>query len=323
MKKILLIVLALNFAGCSSDEDNNTTSDQRTVVKTDFFTPNPTPLDYKNAQHPHYMGDLKNFTNKNSSITGKTAEVWVNTYVPDVAFRNKLLAIGAAQDPVPGDAYIEVDSARYGLYVSNSGITDLTGIQNFTGLVLLNVSGNLLTSLNISALTNLGMLECQNNKLTSLNLSSNTNLSQIWCQDNLLTSLTFPSAINTLWGVWCYNNQLTTLNLNGNTKITNLFIQTNKLTTFNFSTLIELEQINCSSNSWVNLNFDSNTKLNTLWCFSNPLLKDISIKSGFNSNITTQDFKNNQKNPPIHVDAAFLPNANILWPKKGSSTYVL
>jgi hypothetical protein len=323
MKKLLLIALALNFVACSSDEDNTTTSNQIVEVKTDSFSPNPTPLDYRNAQYPSFMEDLKNISNKNISVTGRIAEVWVNTYVPDVAFRNKLIAIGAAQDPVPGDNYIEVDSARIGLFVSNSGITDLTGIQSFTGLSFLNVTGNNLTSLNISALTNLNALECQNNKITSLNLSANTNLTQIWCQDNLLTSLTLPSAVNTLWGVWCYNNKLTTLNLNGNTKITHLFIQSNQLTAFDFSPYTKLEMLNCSFNSWIILNFDSNINLTTLWCFSNPLLKDISIKSGFNEKITTQEFKNNAKYPPIHVDQSFLINANTSWPNRGGSTYVL
>jgi hypothetical protein len=322
MKKLLMIALALNLVACSTDSDENTTG-KIVAAKENSFNPNPTPKDYKDAKYPSFMQDLLAQDRLVSGKSGVVMTLWVNTYVPNAAFRTKLITLGAAIDPVPGDNYVTIDQSRVGLNLSGAGISDLTGIQSFTSLSQLVVSYNNLTVLNVSGMTNLSWIECQNNQLTTLNLSTNTNLSQIWCQNNLLASLTLPSAVNTLWGVWCYGNQLATLNLNGNIKITDLFCQTNKLTTMNLSTFTLLKQINCSTNRWVTFNLNSNTKLTSVWCFGNTLLTDLSIKNGFNSTIVNQDFRNNVKAPPIHVDAAFLPNANTSWPNKGTSTYVL
>jgi hypothetical protein len=323
MKKLLMIALALNLVACSTDSDENT-SGQIVAAKENSFNSNPTPKDYKDAKYLSFMQDLAALK---SSATAKNAApmtVWVNTYVPDAAFRAKLISLGAATDPVPGDNYVTIDQSRGGLVLTGTPlISDLTGIKSFTSLVQLVVSYNSLTTLDVSGMTNLSWIECQNNAITSLNLTGTTNLSQLWCQNNQLATLTLPLAVNTLWGVWCYGNQLTTINFNGNNKITDLFCQTNKLTAITLTPFTLLKQVNFSTNKWVTLNFNSNTKLTSVWCFGNTLLTDLSIKNGFNSTIVNQDFRNNVKAPPIHVDAAFLPNANTSWPNRGSSTYVL
>ncbi|SHG35586.1 leucine-rich repeat domain-containing protein [Flavobacterium johnsoniae] len=320
MKKLVMLAIALNLAACSTD-NNESTSTELAQEKQSTFNPNPTPSDYAKANYPSFIENQKTLS---ASETGKKAAVWVNTYVPNAAFRTRLISIGAGQeDANPNDNYIDIDKSRGGLFLDNAGITDLTGIQAFTSLSQLIVSNNLLTTLNVSALTSLTWIECQNNQLTSLNLSANTNLYQVWCQNNLLTSLTLPASTTTLWGVWCYGNQLATLNLNGNNKITDLFCQTNQLTTLALSPLTELKQTNVSANKWVTLNYNSNSKLIMLYITNCSLITDISIKNGNNAAITNQSFQSNAKSPKIHVDDAFLINANTAWPNKGTSTYVL
>lgn len=324
MKKLFFMALALNFVACSTD-NNEIVSSPTAEVKESTFNPNPNPEDYRTAKDPNFIQDEKTLTEKEKgSITGKALALWVRTYVPDPNFRLALINIGAGQeDAIKGDNYINLDKSRGGLYVPNANITDATGIQAFTSLYQLVISGNKLTSLNVSAITSLSWLECQYNQLALLDLSKNKNLSQIWCHTNLLTSLTLPSAVNTLWGVWCYDNKLTTLNLNGNNKITSLFIQTNQLTALNTTSLTILDKTNVSSNRWTTLNFNANSKLTSLWCFSNTLLTDLSIKNNNNVAIVNQDFRFNTKAPKIHVDASFLSKANTLWPSRGSSVYVL
>lgn len=324
MRKLLLIALALNFVACSTDNNESASTASAQVTKS-AFNANPTPEDYKLSKDPNYVRDEKAIAElKKGSATGKTAAVWVNTYVPDPNFRLALINAGAGQeDAVAGDNYINIDKSRVGLYVAGANITDATGIQAFTSLQQLLINGNQLTSLNVSAITSLSWLECQNNKLTTLNLSSNVNLTQIWCHSNLLTSLTIPSNVAGLWGLWCYGNQLTTLNLNGNTKLTSLFIQSNQLTSLNLAPLTVLGMTNVSSNKWTTLNFDSNSQLTALWCFGNTLLTDLSIKNNNNFGITLQDFTQNTKRPKIHVDANFLPQAYTLWPASGGSVYQL
>jgi hypothetical protein len=322
MKKIFLVALALNFVACSTD-NNESNSNQLSLAKENTFNPNPTPEDYRIAKYPSFIENQKSLSEK-GSVLGKTAAVWVNTYVPNLAFRNRLISLGAGQEDANlTDNYINIDKTRGGLDLNNASITDLTGIQAFTSLNQLVVSNNSLTTLNVSALTNLTWIECQNNQLTTLNLSANTNLYQVWCQNNLLTTLTLPANTTTLWGVWCYGNSLSTLNLNGNNKITDLFCQTNQLTALGTTPLTELKQTNLSYNKWTTLNFTTNSKLTFIYITNCSLLTDINLKNGNNTAITGQSFQSNSKSPAIHVDASFLSSANASWPNKGTSTYVL
>lgn len=326
MKKLLLITLALNFVACSTDDsaESSTPSNANATVKEANFNPNPTRQDYLIAKHPAFMASKDSLKSSPGSIGSSTAKTtaFVSTYVPDANFRTALLNIGAAQDANPGDQYIEVDNTRVGLGISGAGISDLTGINGFTALKVLVVSQNNLTTINVSGLANLERIECQQNQLTTLNLSANTNLQEVWCHLNQLTSLVLPNS-PALFGVWCYSNQLATLNLNNNTGITQLFIQGNQLTSFNFAPFVNIEQMNVSSNKWVTLNFNSNNKIRSIWAFNITTLTDLSIKNGANTLVNIQDFTGNTKRPPIHVDASFLSNANIAWPNRGASTYVL
>ena len=88
------------------------------------------------------------------------------TYVPDDNFEGYLEANGMGNG-IPYDNYVttaNIDSITH-LDLSNSsiwggsgigyGITDLTGIEDFTALTWLSCGYNQLTSLDVSALTNL------------------------------------------------------------------------------------------------------------------------------------------------------------------------
>jgi hypothetical protein len=322
MKKLLLIALALNFVACSNDDSAENTTSTIATVKQETFNPNPTPQDYLNAKQPDFMASIESLKVTNSSSSTAKTAAFISTYIPDPILRTALFNLGAAQDANPSDQYMEVDTNRGGLYLAGLGINDLTGINGFTGLRQLIVSGNNLTTINVSGLANLQWIECQQNQLTTLNLSANTKLEQVWCHLNQLTSLVLPNS-PTLFGVWCYSNQLTTLNLNNNTGITQLFIQGNQLTSFNFAPYVNIEQMNVSSNMWVTLNFSLNPKIKSIWAFSITTLTDLNIKNGANTLVNIQDFTRNNKRPPIHVDALFLNNANTAWPNKGTSTYVL
>ena len=320
MKKLLLIIMAINFAACS-DENTEKNALVATAPKGETFNPDPTPADYLKANYPKYMETLDLVTKSQKANTAKTA-AFVNTYVPDANFRSALITAGAALDAVPGDNYIEINNATAALNLANKGIANFTGINSFTSLIQLSVAYNInpvtgtgLTALDISGLTNLIILECQENKLTTLNLSTNTKLAQIWCHKNELTSLTLPSSTN-LWGVWCYENQLTTLNLNGNIGITDLFTQKNNLTSFNFAPFINLKKANVSNNKWVTVNFDANGQLTALWCFSNTLLQHLYMRNAGADKIVTQDFRFNRSPNYIHVHSLWFPGAATRWPVK-------
>ena len=67
------------------------------------------------------------------------------------------------------------------LYLSNNGIADLKGIEDFTSLT---------------------DLFCHNNQLTELDLSNNPNLFELNCRNNLLTSLDVRNGNNL--GLWYF-----------------------------------------------------------------------------------------------------------------------
>lgn len=144
------------------------------------------------------------------------------------------------------------------LYVSNSNIVNLSGIEYFTNLQILICYGNTLTQLNVNSITTLKTLQCSGNQLTTLNLLGLNNLINIYCSENFITSLDFSGLIN-LKNIDCYYNDLTALDFTG---------------------LQYLEYVNCSFNQITNLDFSNNPFFHNLECAYNNLIS-INIKNGY------------------------------------------
>jgi len=102
------------------------------------------------------------------------------TYVPDDAFEQALINLDL-DDIFDDSVYTSAIDTVQILYLSNDGIADLTGIEDFT------------------ALTD---LFCHNNQLTELDLSNNPNLFELNCRNNLLTSLDVRNGNNL--GLWYF-----------------------------------------------------------------------------------------------------------------------
>ena len=93
---------------------------------------------------------------------------------------------------------------------SGRGITNLKGIEFFTGLSKLYCYNNSLTSLDVSANNALTLLFCYNNQLTGLVLPANNFvLRSLYCYKNQLTNLDFSTTKCVLDFLLCYSNQLT------------------------------------------------------------------------------------------------------------------
>ena len=82
------------------------------------------------------------------------------------------------------------------LFVAFLGISDLTGIEDFTALKELYCLQNNLTNLDLSSNTALIRLNCANNNLTSLDLSNNTALIRLNCANNNLVTLNIKNGNN-------------------------------------------------------------------------------------------------------------------------------
>ena len=81
--------------------------------------------------------------------------------------------------------------------VNGRSISDLTGIEYFTTLAILDCYDNQLKSLDVSKNTALQQLDCHNNQLTSLNVK-NTKLTVIYCYGNRLSGSSMDAFISSL-----------------------------------------------------------------------------------------------------------------------------
>ncbi len=153
------------------------------------------------------------------------------TYVPDDALEQALKDMGYDDSSTgPLDDY--VPTARINnltsLYISNKGISELTGIQDFVNLVTLDCKNNSLTNLDFNSNDLLEYLYCSGNQLAGINVSSNTALTRLNVANNMLTSLDV-SANSNLTELYCSSNQLTAIDITQNHNLTVLSCYSNQL----------------------------------------------------------------------------------------------
>ena len=110
------------------------------------------------------------------------------TNIPDVNFETALVYLGY-DDVIDGQVLTDhIDTVQF-LQLLGYNISDLTGIQDFSDLAVLDVTFNQLTEIDLSQNTELIELYCNGNQLTSLDVSHNLDLAYLWCEWNQLTEL--------------------------------------------------------------------------------------------------------------------------------------
>jgi len=165
---------------------------------------------------------------------------------PDPIFRNWIIEQPWNDGLVITDAEI-AGVTRIGVYDIN--ISDLTGIEHFPALVILDAVRNQLTSLDVSNNKELKLLMVVENRLTSLDISNNTELKVL--------SLS--------------NNQLTSLDVSNNTALEYLSVNSNQITSLDVSNNAALEYLDVNWNQITSLDVSNNTELKTLSVFNNQL----------------------------------------------------
>ena len=156
--------------------------------------------------------------------------------------------------------------------VSESGITDLTGIEYFTAVTQVICWSNRLTKLDLSRNTALTDLDCQDNQLTELIVTGNPLLTGLVCNDNRLTALDV-SKNPALTMLWCAGNELTGLDVSSNPELSTLQCGNNRLTQLDVSRNGELSGLLCGDNRLTELDVSKNAALYSLDCGNNELTK--------------------------------------------------
>lgn len=134
------------------------------------------------------------------------------------------------------------------LRCANTNLAELADLNEMTGLVVLDCSGNNLTELSLSGLTKLDWLTCADNNMEKLTLDNLPKLRILECFSNKLKDLDV-SGVPGLTKLICYSNDLEMLDLSSLMKLSNLDCSDNSLNKLDLNNVVKLETFNCSSNN--------------------------------------------------------------------------
>lgn len=235
-----------------------------------------------------------------------------NINIPDANFKKALVENTAINTDGDGEISESEAVAFIGaINVYDHDISNLSGIEYFSNIKLLDCRNNQLNNLDLTNNTKITELSCSRNQLTSLDLSKNLAIINLFCDNNQLTN--FNISNNTLIEILscsqsnlksldiskniaitklhCYNNQLTNLDISNNTMITELNCFGNQLTDLDLKYNPNITSLHCEINQLTILDISNNTKITELWCSNNKL---ISIDLSKNTEITELVCSNNQ-----------------------------
>ena len=114
---------------------------------------------------------------------------------------------------------VEIKSV-YEMVISDLGIRDLTGLQYFTSLDVLDCSKNRLTNLDLSGQKYLTKLDCGDNRLPELEIAGLKDLTELDCRNNRLEVLDV-SGFPRLASLNCSGNYLCCLDIENNPELNN------------------------------------------------------------------------------------------------------
>lgn len=166
------------------------------------------------------------------------------------------------------------------LSISKGSLMELEIADFYPALTSLDVSGNLIQTIDVSKCPQLFTLNVSNNQLTEINVSQNIELARLYCSDNKLTHL----------------------NLLHNTKINDLGCNNNDLNELHVSHLSKLQTLSCSGNNLQSLNLYNNFYLSRLYCTDNQLMF---LDFAGNPNMDYIDCRNNPNMTPCSLNYMF------------------
>lgn len=200
-----------------------------------------------------------------------------NIHIPDTAFKIVLLDTWL----YIGDYEGHLDENRDGeicdgeakrvteLYLGDKGISDLTGIQEFSNLKKLSCIRNNFDTL-ILQLNSLEELTCSNNSLTYLDVSNLPNLRRLSCLKNMLQELDISKNVK-LKTLSCSINELTLIDISKNTQLEYINIGENNISSIDLSDLFNLRQLTITNNNISILDLSDNFELTSIGITNNPI----------------------------------------------------
>jgi hypothetical protein len=238
----------------------------------------------------NYSGDIDDIYFYKSALTDtEISQIYFNNNsncivnIPDANFKAYL--VGNAAINTNGDTEIqcsEADAFTDPMYATAMGIADLTGIEAFTGINILHITSNLLTSVDLSQNTALSILKCAQNQLSTLDLSTHPLLYNLDVTQNLLTTIDL-TANSGLSELNLTLNQISSIDLSNLVDLTILKIADNNLTDLTLTSNVALEELICKGNQIVSLDVSGLPVFAKMRCDDNSLTS-LNLANGNNSN---------------------------------------
>jgi Leucine-rich repeat (LRR) protein len=200
------------------------------------------------------------------------------TAIPDANFEAALDALGYDDISADGQVPTELIETVTTLLVENANISDLTGIQDFIMLEVLNVRNNNLTTIDLSQNTALISINAVNNNLTALDVTNSPFIDDIRAEENAIVSIDLSNQPDLII-LQLNNNQLTALDISNNPLISRLRAHDNFITSLDLSNNTSLREVQLNGNQleYLNIQNGANTNITDFRTFGNPNLTCIVV----------------------------------------------
>ncbi len=200
----------------------------------------------------------------------------MNHLFPDENFRKTILedVFNIKDQSDITSEQLEVIKDQKRLLIANSKIKDLTGIEEFKNLQVLDVSYNPIQKLDVSQLDTLKKVYAHNCNLSEINIPNEnvTELTYLDVSDNRLTALDLDGQ-SCLKYIFASNNDLQCIQLQDCEDLQFLALNNNRLTDIDLSDCYKLHSLECDRNHIRHLNFEKNEELLLISCDVNELVK--------------------------------------------------
>jgi len=259
--------------------------------------------------------DDVNYANSNWSGYKENAALFANydcttvTAIPDAAFETKLIDLGIDTDGKNGIILNSSIAAITSLDLSGSSIVNLSGIQGFTALTTLNVSGNLLKRIDLSQNSSLKTLNTANNAALTCIQVADLSVAATWnTTKDATASFSLDCNVYTLIPDSKFEDKLIALGIDKDGKngkvnseslvnITSLDVSNSDIADLTgIQDFTNLKTFKCTGNTTVTgkltkLDVSKNTKLTELYCSYNQLA---AVDVTQNTLLTSLDLRGNK-----------------------------
>ncbi len=227
--------------------------------------------------------------------------------IPDPLFMQGLIENDVDDN---GDGMIQLSEAEStrSLYLFGRDIKDVSGIENFINLDLLELGDNDLTAIDVTKIPNLEFLNVCLNDLTEINLDLNVKLEWLDASNNNLTEIDVSNNIN-LEEFRASNNNLSQVVLNLNINLDRIDLSINNLDEIEVYNNVNLERLHIGENNIKEIDLTNNLLLKELEADRNSIIsldlsKNIALKEIDleNNDLTNIDFTNNIRLEVIQVE---------------------